>query len=192
MGRRVRIPKLAWGASLVVLVALGATAGVGLFQQTSWPNEPMPPFEEELYLRIVADWSPEGCVDVVTYTNLPNGTEVRIAGVFRTNNPHGASTMFEMMWVDEEHLFLVHGPRNETRKVLCKLVQPHSRRATTNPGMLIQARVTWISLHRSQEQAERIGDKGLGLRGHLAQRSTLDGVPRVSGYSNTVILEPRP
>jgi hypothetical protein len=151
----------------------------------------MPPFEEELYLRIVAQWSREGCVDVVTYTNLPDGTEVRLAGTMRTENPHGASTMFKMLYVDEQHIFLVHGPRNETRKVLCPL-SPFSRRKKGISGILVRADVTWISLDRSKEQAARIGDRGLWLKGPLAKQGNTRGAPSVMGYSNTVILEPGP
>jgi hypothetical protein len=188
----MRVPKLVWGGGLALLVLGGALASAGLFNPSSWPNEPMPPFEEELYLRIVAQWSREGCVDVVTYTNLPDGTEVRVSGEARASQPYPGVSMTNLTHVDDQELVLIHGRRNEMSAVLCRLARPLRQKTAGANGVLVRVDVHWISQGRAQEQEQRIGKRGLLLKGPHSVVAQQEGQFRAHGESNTVILEPLP
>jgi hypothetical protein len=139
----------------------------------------LPEFSERVHLEVSATWTADGeCVDVVTVTNLPQGTTFRLLGQQR-HPPDSMEKPDKLTSAQYELKVQVQAPRQEHKRVFCDEDDGWGV-PNRESGMWLRITVggpdseflEYQKPHDYALQRQEIGPLGEKLKGPLARRSS--------------------
>ena len=160
----------------VVIVWITVVAlTVAVWREIRPPHPPieLPPFREEVYLDVEAEWAEDGCIDVTTTTNLPQGTTFSILSL-RHAHGKGGALRNDYTYVHKKLDVVSRTPRMKHEGVFCGIRDSYDGEIHT-PSLLLRVTAPPTFGATSEPgrlgQAMRVGKNGSLLKGPRTAKS---------------------